>query len=55
MKIEFKTENEAFDDFGASEIRRILEKIADDVELGQIRGVIMDIYGNKIGRWMLED
>lgn len=55
MKIEFKTGNAAFDEYGDREVRRILEKIADEVESGQTKGVIMDINGNKIGRWVLED
>ncbi len=55
MKIEFKTGNAAFDEYGDREVRRILEKIADDVESGHTSGVIMDINGNNIGHWELED
>lgn len=55
MKIEFKTGNAAFDEYGDREVRRILEKIADDIESGHTSGVIMDINGNKIGHWELED
>ena len=33
MKIEFDVKNAAFDEYGDAEIRRILEKIADEVIL----------------------
>ena len=53
MKIEFKTSNAAFDDYGDAEVRRILEKIATKVECGANEGSIIDINGNKIGNWSL--
>lgn len=51
MKIEFETSEDAFVEYGAEEVRRILESIADKVEYGYTSGVIMDINGNKIGWW----
>ena len=55
MKIEFNTGNVAFDDSADKEVRRILEKIADSVECGNTRGTIMDINGNKIGNWSMDE
>lgn len=37
------------------EIRRILEKIAEEMDAGRKRGVIMDGNGNKVGKWGEED
>lgn len=51
MKIEFETSEDAFYEYGAEEVRRILESIADKVEYGYTSGTIMDINGNKIGWW----
>ena len=51
MKIEFKTSNAAFDEYGFEEVKRILEDISNKVEYGHTSGVIMDINGNKIGEW----
>ncbi len=53
MKIQFKTGYAAFDGYGYAEIRRILEKIADQVECGYDHGSIIDINGNNIGSWSL--
>ena len=53
MKIQFDTDNAAFEEYGDAEVRRILEEIADKVEHGYDHGSIMDINGNKIGSWEL--
>lgn len=53
MKIQFSTGNAAFEEYGDVEVRRILEKIADQVEHGHDHGSIMDINGNKIGEWSI--
>ena len=53
MKIEFSTDNAAFDEYGDAEVRRILEDIADRVQRGYGYGAIMDINGNHIGTWSL--
>ena len=53
MKIEFTTGNAAFDKYGDVEVKRILEKIIEQVELGYSQASIMDINGNKIGEWEL--
>ena len=61
MKIEFSTSNiafsgycEGYDDIvAATEIERILKRIANEVIIGKRYGSIMDINGNKIGEWSL--
>lgn len=54
MKIEFSTDNAAFDECGVyEEINRILKAIAEDIRIGCDCGSIMDINGNKIGEWSL--
>ena len=53
MKIQFDTDGAAFDVCADVEIRRILEKIANQVECGWERNIIMDINGNRIGEWSL--
>jgi hypothetical protein len=53
MKIQFSTGNAAFDEYGDTEVRRILEEIANKVEYGYDHGSIMDINGNNIGSWEL--
>lgn len=51
FKIEFSTENAAFDEYGDAEVSRILEEIAHKVRCGYDHGTIIDINGNKIGFW----
>ena len=53
MKIQFDTDNAAFDEYGDAEVRRILEEIADKVERGYGYGAILDINGNHIGSWKM--
>lgn len=60
LKLEIKTGGAAFseDDVltyeGRSEIARLLRKISVKIETGDSDGVIMDINGNKVGRWTLD-
>ena len=54
MKIEFDTSNASFDAAADFEIRRILEKIANQVEGGWDKNIIMDTNGNRIGQWTLD-
>lgn len=61
MKIEFNTDGAAFDTeddkatygtyYERKECARILRKIADQLDDGGEWGSIMDINGNKVGRW----
>ena len=54
MKIEFRTDNAAFDEYGVyEETNRILKAIAWDIRMGCDCGLIKDINGNKIGQWSL--
>lgn len=60
LKIEIKTGNAAFCDpctqeeseyFESVELRRILQDICDKLEKGKTEGAILDINGNKVGKW----
>ena len=62
MKLQFSTDGAAFHDEYAGEISnaiykeheivRILQKVIYDIEVNRMdSGSIMDINGNKIGRW----
>lgn len=53
MKIEFDTSNDAFQECGTYEIKRILNEIGKQLDNGITEGVIMDINGNKIGNWKI--
>lgn len=55
FKIEFSTDNAAFDDAPASEVARILRKIARQVEQGDPLGggPVHDANGNRVGHWEL--
>jgi hypothetical protein len=51
--VKIHTDNDAFaDGNGASEVARILRKIADEIESG-VRGnhVVLDLNGNKAGSY----
>lgn len=41
-------------DPNATEIKRILKNISDSLEYGETFGSILDVYGNKVGKWSLE-
>lgn len=51
MKIQFKTDNAAFEENRELEVADILKRIAYRVEEGATEGVIMDSNGNKVGHW----
>jgi hypothetical protein len=52
FKLEFKTDNAAFqDDNFAYEVKRILYKVALQVNNGQTEGNILDVNGNLIGHF----
>ena len=60
LKLEIKTGGAAFseDDVlttdGRYEVARLLKKIAAQIEQGDDDGVIIDINGNKVGRFTLD-
>ena len=53
MKIKFNTSGQAFEDYGDTEVERILEEIIAKVKNGYTEGKILDINGNSIGEWEL--
>ena len=63
LKIEIKTGGAAFTNedgefdsyFGGKEIKRILAEVVDDIQNGYEEGYAMDINGNKVCNWTLEN
>lgn len=55
FKMDFATDNAAFDDMPATESARILREIARKIETGEQLGggPIRDANGNRIGHWEL--
>mgnify|MGYP003418159046 CR=1 FL=1 len=54
MKIQFNTDNAAFEEYGLwEETDRILKDISYKIRLGYEYGPVRDINGNKIGTWSL--
>jgi len=59
FKLEINTENDAFNGSMATELARILRKVANDVAQGIIPGEsgenIFDINGNLVGFWHITE
>lgn len=63
LKIEIKTGNAAFTNedgefdayYGGAEIKRILDRVTDDIQNGYEYGSANDINGNKVCTWELEN
>ncbi|MET3996018.1 hypothetical protein ABID65_007690 [Bradyrhizobium sp. S3.9.2] len=54
FKLEFTADNAAFDDQPATEIARILRKVADVVvQNGDLDGIVVDMNGNVVGSYSL--
>ena len=54
MKIEFSTDNAAFEDYGRNYyIAVVLDIIMARIKRGETEGSVLDINGNKIGEWSL--
>ena len=51
FKLEFRTDNAAFDADATAEVSRILRQIADAVERGTSGAPLYDTNGNRIGRF----
>ena len=51
MKIEYSTDNAAFDEELMDEVDRISRDISGKVREGIVEGGIKDINGNTIGHW----
>lgn len=63
FKMEIKTDGAAFCDAftgepdrvsEAMEIRRILNRVIEKLELGYTEGSVMDINGNNVGNWKVD-
>ena len=55
LEIKMKTGNAAFEDDNRNyEAARLLREVADKLENGWDRGVLMDINGNKVGDWRID-
>ena len=56
VRIEFSTENSAFDDEPATEAARIVREIAGKIASGEsFDGPIFDSNGNRIGHWSMDE
>jgi len=55
FKLEFSTDNAAFEDDPAGEVADILVDIRSKVMSGRKAGRIMDSNGNKVGSWEMND
>ena len=53
LRVQIKTDNDAFAGNGEQEVARLLRKVAKRVEGGEFDGVIVDIYGNRCGSFDL--
>ena len=54
FKLNFNMDNAAFD-FAEGEIVRILRQVEERLNVGRDSATIMDINGNVIGHWEIED
>jgi hypothetical protein len=52
VKIEFKTNNAAFEDPG--EVSRILREIAGNIEAGKLSGSARDANGQPVGKYSVK-
>ena len=55
IKIQFKTDNDAFVDDRSGSVAAILRNIAGKIETGEIEGKVFDVNGNSIGDWSALD
>ena len=55
MKIEFKEDNDAFQEDSKKEIARILDIVSNGVKNGYVGCIIYDINGNEIGYWSSQE
>ena len=54
FRLQFITDNAAFDDSPKYEISRILEVIAVQVGAGNLKGKVFDCNGNTVGTYKLD-
>ncbi len=55
FKVEFNTDNDAFEPDSSSEISRLLRQVTDRVLDGQTEGTLADRNGNTVGRYSLTE
>lgn len=55
FKVEIETGNAAFEDDRNMELARILRQIAERLENGEDAGRVLDINGNKVGSFEMEE
>ena len=53
LRVQIKTDNDAFAGYGELEVARLLRKVAKRVEGGEFDGVIVDMNGNQCGAFDL--
>jgi len=53
--MQFETDNEAFSAYGATETARILRLVAKRIDAGDTDGRIVDLNGNAIGTFELNE
>jgi hypothetical protein len=53
--IKIDTDNDAFSPASGFEVARILEEIAGKLKNGETSGKCVDVNGNSVGGWTLED
>jgi len=54
VKIEFSTDNAAFEVAKDYMIATVLRELAMKIEGGKTEGAVVDILGNTVGQWSIE-
>jgi hypothetical protein len=55
FKMQFETDNAAFEGDPAPEIARILRQTAEAIESGCAHSLVKDVNGNTVGQWKLSE
>ena len=55
MRIEFDTDNAAFEDDYLDEVQFVLNNVQDQLAMGRSEGYMFDSNGNRIGHWVEEE
>lgn len=55
FKLEIETDNAAFEEDPAPELRRLLFVVAEHVHAGRKDGKVQDVNGNTVGAWSIEE
>jgi len=54
FKLTIECDNAAFEIDAAGEVARILDRVARSLNRDEVKGVCIDVNGNKVGGWELE-